>query len=62
MQKLGNVENSEMFRAFNKGVGMVIICAESEKENIVSHIEELGERCYSIGRVVAGNREFVIIT
>ena len=60
MQRLGNVADNEMFRAFNMGVGMVIICAESEKENIVSHLEELGEKCYEIGRVVAGNRKAII--
>lgn len=60
MQRLGNVADQEMFRTFNMGVGMVIVCAESEKEGILSHIEELGERCYSIGRVVAGNNETII--
>ncbi len=60
MQRLGNVADQEMFRTFNMGVGMVIVCAESEKEGILSHFEELGERCYSIGRVVAGNNETII--
>ncbi|CAN5470184.1 phosphoribosylformylglycinamidine cyclo-ligase [soil metagenome] len=61
MQRLGNVEDQEMFRAFNMGVGMAIICAESERENIISHIEELGEKCSSIGRVIEGNKEIAII-
>ena len=60
MQKLGNVEENEMFRTFNMGVGMVIICAESEKEAIISHIENLGEKCFEIGRVIEGNKEVVI--
>ena len=60
MQRLGNVEDKEMFRAFNMGVGMAIICAESEKEVIISHIEEFGERCFEIGRVVRGKKEIFI--
>ncbi len=60
MQRLGNVEDKEMFRAFNMGVGMAIICAESEKEGIISHIEEFGERCFEIGRVVQGKKEVLI--
>ncbi|CAN5726299.1 hypothetical protein BH24ACI2_BH24ACI2_01320 [soil metagenome] len=60
MQRLGNVDDQEMFRAFNMGVGMAIICAKSERENIISHIEELGEKCSSIGRVVEGNKEISI--
>ncbi len=61
MQRLGNVEDKEMFRAFNMGVGMAIICAESEKEEIITHVEEFGERCFEIGRVVRGKGEVSII-
>ncbi len=61
MQKLGNVKDEEMFRAFNMGVGMVIVCAESEKESIVAHVEEFGERCFEIGRIVPGEKEILII-
>jgi phosphoribosylformylglycinamidine cyclo-ligase len=60
MQKLGNVEEKEMFRTFNMGIGMVIICTESDRETIVSHIENSGEKCFEIGRVVSGNKEVVI--
>jgi phosphoribosylformylglycinamidine cyclo-ligase len=60
MQKLGNVEENEMFRTFNMGVGMVIVCAESDKEAIVSHVENAGEKCFEIGRVVSGNKEVVV--
>jgi phosphoribosylformylglycinamidine cyclo-ligase len=57
MQKLGNVIDSEMFRTFNMGVGMVIICAEEDKPAIVSH---LGDECKEIGRVVDGEKEVLI--
>jgi len=56
MQKLGNVEDTEMFRAFNMGVGMVVVCAEEDKEFLK---ESLGE-CFEIGRVVEGNQEILI--
>ena len=60
MQKLGNVEEKEMFRTFNMGIGMIIICAESDKETIVSHIENADEKCFEIGQVVEGNKEVAI--
>ncbi len=60
MQRLGNVTDEEMFRAFNMGIGMVVVCAESDKESMVAHIEEFGERCFEIGRVVQGTREITI--
>src|SRR5690606_371345 len=32
MQKLGNVTDGEMFRTFNMGIGMILICAERDKD------------------------------
>jgi phosphoribosylformylglycinamidine cyclo-ligase len=61
MQRLGNVEETEMFRAFNMGIGMAIICAESDKEKIVSHLQALNENCFEIGRIFAGNKEVKIL-
>jgi phosphoribosylformylglycinamidine cyclo-ligase len=61
MQKLGNVTDREMFRTFNMGVGMVVICAENNKEQIQSHLESQGETCSEIGRVVDGKKAVKII-
>jgi phosphoribosylformylglycinamidine cyclo-ligase len=61
MQGIGHVPDAEMYRTFNMGVGMVIICAEDEKEAIKSHLQTVGEACYEIGRVAAGNREVNIV-
>src|ERR1044071_4036395 len=57
LRRLGNVSDSEMYRTFNMGVGMVIVCAQSDAETIRMH---LGKDCYDIGRVVTGNREVLI--
>ncbi len=57
MQEIGNVPDAEMYRTFNMGVGMVIICAEAEKDAIKSHLQTIGEDCYEIGRVTEGNHE-----
>jgi len=60
MQNLGNVETDEMFRAFNMGIGMVVICAPEEVSNIKNHLMEIDEKCFEIGRVVSGNKDVVI--
>ena len=52
MQRLGNVDEKEMFRTFNMGIGMVIICSESGKNAVVDRVKN----CYEIGRVTAGIR------
>ena len=57
MQKLGGVSEAEMYRTFNMGIGMVIICASSDAVAIRSHVESRNEQCYEIGRVVTGERE-----
>ena len=60
MKDIGNVPDAEMYRTFNMGVGMVIVCAVEDKDAIKSHIEALGESCYEIGRVTMGNGDVVI--
>jgi phosphoribosylformylglycinamidine cyclo-ligase len=57
LRRLGNVSASEMYRTFNVGVGMVIVCSSSDAGRIKKH---LGETCYEIGEVVTGNREVLI--
>ncbi|MCB1023921.1 MAG: phosphoribosylformylglycinamidine cyclo-ligase [Acidobacteria bacterium] len=61
MQKLGNVEDKEMFRTFNMGIGMTVVCAESNKEQIVSHVKSLGEDCFEIGKVIDGKGKVILI-
>jgi phosphoribosylformylglycinamidine cyclo-ligase len=60
MQQIGNVPESEMYRTFNMGVGMVIVCTQADVVNITSHLHESGEQCYEIGGVTEGNREVTI--
>jgi phosphoribosylformylglycinamidine cyclo-ligase len=56
MQKLGNVAESEMFRTFNMGIGMILICAETDKDFLKNNLGV----CFEIGRVIEGNKEVVI--
>jgi phosphoribosylformylglycinamidine cyclo-ligase len=62
MQRIGSVEESEMFRTFNMGIGMVIVCSESNANasTVKHHIEAAGGVCYEIGRVIAGKREVTL--
>lgn len=60
MRRLGNVSEPEMYRTFNMGVGMVIVCAANDAEAIASHLRTQGETVYEIGNVVTGNREVQI--
>src|SRR5689334_504649 len=60
LQRIGNVSEFEMYRTFNMGVGMVIVCSRSDVDPIKSHFKERGDECYPIGEVVAGNHEVLL--
>ena len=49
IKEIGNVEEKEMFRVFNMGIGMMIIVAEKECEEILEYFELMGEKAYQIG-------------
>jgi phosphoribosylformylglycinamidine cyclo-ligase len=60
MQEIGDVDTAEMHRTFNMGVGMVVICSGSDAAAVKTHLDNLGETCYTIGRVTGGAREVVL--
>jgi len=57
MQKLGNVPVLEMFRTFNMGIGMIIVCAGSDAEAIAANVGST----HRIGRVVNGDGSIAVI-
>jgi phosphoribosylformylglycinamidine cyclo-ligase len=57
MQRLGNIEETEMFRTFNMGIGMIIICRSSDVSAIKAHLDS----CYEIGRVTPGDKRVVLV-
>lgn len=56
IQRLGNVDEKEMFRTFNMGIGMIVVCSEENKGVVRS---QLGES-FEIGRVVEGSKSVEI--
>ena len=60
MKEIGNIPDVEMYRTFNMGVGMVVVCRDEDKQNIKSQFDARGEACYEIGRVTEGSGEVVI--
>ena len=50
MQSTGNVEEREMFRAFNMGIGMVFIIKPNDSNNLVDVLKDFTE-VYEIGQV-----------
>jgi len=60
MREIGNVSDAEMYRTFNMGVGMVIVCSPENRDSIKSQLEANGDTCYEIGEVVSGDKSVTI--
>lgn len=57
MQRLGNVPDHEMFRTFNMGIGMIVVCSEFEKGSVADNVA-----CsYEIGRIISGTSRVEIL-
>jgi phosphoribosylformylglycinamidine cyclo-ligase len=57
LQKLGNIPQDEMLRTFNMGIGMVLIVPSKKFKKVQTLIDRAGEKAYTIGRVVKGDRK-----
>jgi len=53
LQTKGNIDQNEMFRTFNCGIGMIIIVPAETKETAQKLLEAEGEEVYEIGRIRA---------
>ena len=56
MQRLGNVAEQEMFRTFNMGIGMVVVCSTEARPDVSNALEN----CFEIGQIMAGANEVII--
>ncbi|PSB91885.1 phosphoribosylformylglycinamidine cyclo-ligase [Candidatus Pandoraea novymonadis] len=51
LQEHGNVNDSEMYRVFNCGIGMVLIVSKADVDTAVTQLEQAGETVYRLGVV-----------
>ncbi|WP_243373938.1 phosphoribosylformylglycinamidine cyclo-ligase [Geotalea sp. SG265] len=51
IQQAGNVEEKELFRTFNCGIGMVLSVPEKEAEEILIRLSGLNENAFVIGEI-----------
>jgi len=57
MQKLGNVPQDEMLRTFNMGLGMLLVVPSKKFKKAQTVLERAGEKAYTVGRIVKGERK-----
>ena len=51
LQEHGNIEQTEMYRTFNCGIGLVIAIAEQDEELAIAELQKHGEKVYRLGQI-----------
>jgi phosphoribosylformylglycinamidine cyclo-ligase len=60
LQETGPVEEAEMFRVFNMGIGFVLIVAEDFANSIKKKLTKYGEQVCKIGRITTGTGKVIL--
>jgi phosphoribosylformylglycinamidine cyclo-ligase len=59
LRNLGNIPQDEMMRTFNMGVGMILVVPPKKFKKVHTILERVGEKGYTIGRIVKGERKVI---
>lgn len=59
IQKIGNIEERDMFNTFNMGVGMCVIVSKKDAEKTIEILSYCKEDAYIIGKIIE-NKEKII--
>jgi phosphoribosylformylglycinamidine cyclo-ligase len=59
LRRIGEIEEAEMFRTFNMGVGMVLVCPEYYSQAIARRLRRLKIPTWRIGEVVERQKQAV---
>jgi phosphoribosylformylglycinamidine cyclo-ligase len=61
LQAQGNIEPEEMARTFNCGIGMVMVVAPADVEEVMQSLTAAGETAHTIGKIAPGERGCTVI-
>jgi phosphoribosylformylglycinamidine cyclo-ligase len=58
IEERGGVSRAEMLRAFNMGIGLIVVCAATDAERVINTLALAGEtHAVRIGSIVPGDRD-----
>ncbi len=60
LQEQGNINEGEMLRTFNCGIGMVVIVDQQDADTAINTLRSEGEQAFNIGAVVEGQGTAVV--
>jgi phosphoribosylformylglycinamidine cyclo-ligase len=58
--ELGHIEDREMYRTFNMGVGMIAVTAASAAADVTGRLTAAGETAWILGTVVSGDQKVIL--
>jgi phosphoribosylformylglycinamidine cyclo-ligase len=61
IQRAGNVDEREMFRTLNMGIGMALAVSARDADRTIALFARLGHKAWAIGEIVRGKREVVLL-
>ncbi|MDD5382377.1 MAG: phosphoribosylformylglycinamidine cyclo-ligase [Candidatus Margulisbacteria bacterium] len=61
IQKLGKVEQNEMYRTFNMGIGMIVVVDGKDVNRAMNFLKKQKEKAYLMGEIEKGKGEVIII-
>ncbi|AQU82597.1 MAG: phosphoribosylformylglycinamidine cyclo-ligase [Halomonas sp.] len=61
LQAKGNVNETEMHRVLNCGIGMVVVVSAEQADSAMAHLTEQGETVYQIGTIIKRQDEAVVL-
>ena len=62
IRKLGKIDEMEMMRVFNMGIGLMIVVREKDAAEILNRLTKLGETASCIGRIEKRNPDEPVVT
>jgi phosphoribosylformylglycinamidine cyclo-ligase len=57
LQEQGNIQQQEMYRTFNCGLGMVICVPSAQASRAIEFLQQHGEEAWLVGQVIEGEGE-----
>ncbi len=57
LQAIGKIEQEEMYRTFNMGIGMILVVPSGKFKKVQQVLDRASEKGYTIGRIVKGERK-----
>lgn len=60
MQRIGEIEEKEMFKTFNMGIGMMLVVKQEDTKKAMEILKACGEQVFEIGKITEGQKQVVL--